>query len=61
MTVLAICLIVIGAAASVIGMLRLASSRRQTLAPGEVPPGNGLPIMIAGDVALLAGVLLLVL
>ncbi len=61
MTALAICLIVVGAAASVLGMLRLATSRRQSLAPGEVAPGNGLPIMIAGDIALIAGVFLLVL
>jgi hypothetical protein len=61
MTALAICLIVVGAAASVMGMLRVVSSRRRDLAPGEVPPANGIPIMIAGDVALIAGVLLLVL
>ncbi len=61
MTALAICLIALGAVTSVLGVLRFASSRRQTLAPGEVRPGNGLPIMIAGDVALIAGVLVLVL
>jgi hypothetical protein len=61
MTALAVCLIIVGAAASVMGILRLASSRRRDLAPGEVPPANGIPIMIAGDVALIAGVLLLVL
>jgi hypothetical protein len=61
MTALAICLIVIGAGASVLGVLRLASSRRQTLAPGEVPRRGGLPMMLAGDTALIAGVLLLVL
>ena len=61
MTVLAICLIVLGIAASAFGGLRFAASRRQVLTPGEVPRGNGLPIMIAGDVALVVGVLLLVL
>ena len=61
MTVLAICLIVVGLALSALGVLRFAASRRRVLAPGEVAPGNGLPIMIAGDVALIAGVLLLVL
>lgn len=61
MTALAICLIVLGAAASAFGVLRFVSSRRRVLAPGEVPPGNGLPIMLAGDIALIAGVLLLVL
>lgn len=61
MTALAICLIALGAALSALGALRFAASRRQTLAPGEVPPGNGLPIMIAGDVALVAGILILVL
>ena len=61
MTVLAICLIVVGVALSALGALRFAASRRRVLAPGEVAPGNGLPIMIAGDVALIAGVLLLVL
>ena len=61
MTALAIGLIVVGAVVSVMGMLRVVASRRPTLAPGEVRPGNGIPIMIAGDVALIAGVLLLVL
>ncbi len=61
MTVLAICLIALGLAGSAYGALRFAASRRQVLAPGEVPRGNGLPIMIAGDVALVAGILLLVL
>lgn len=61
MTALGICLIVVGAAASVLGILRLVSSRRRDLAPGEVRPANGIPIMIAGDVALIAGVLVLVL
>lgn len=61
MTVLAICLIVLGAALSALGALRFASSRRRVLAPGEVAPGNGLPIMIVGDIALVAGILVLVL
>jgi len=61
MTVLAICLIAVGAVASVLGVLRFVASRRQVLAPGEVARGNGLPMMVAGDVALIAGVLLLVL
>jgi uncharacterized membrane protein YidH (DUF202 family) len=61
MTALAICLIVLGVVASAFGALRFAASRRQVLAPGEVPRSNGLPIMIAGDIALVAGVLLLVL
>lgn len=61
MTALAICLIVLGAAASAFGAMRFAASRRRVLAPGEVAPGNGVPILIAGDIALIAGVLLLVL
>jgi hypothetical protein len=61
MTALAICLIALGAALSVLGALRFASSRRRVLAPGEVAPGNGLPIMLAGDAALIAGILILVL
>ncbi|WP_332667886.1 hypothetical protein [Aeromicrobium sp.] len=61
MTALAICLIVVGGIASAFGALRLAASRRRVLAPGEVPPGNGVPILIAGDISLIAGVLLLVL
>ncbi|MEV7397203.1 hypothetical protein [Aeromicrobium sp. NPDC092404] len=61
MTVLAICLIAVGAVVSVLGVLRLVSSRRRVLAPGEVAPGNGIPLMVAGDIALIAGVLVLVL
>jgi hypothetical protein len=61
MTALAICLIVLGVALSILGALRFAASRRRVLAPGEVAPRSGLPIMIAGDIALLAGVFLLVL
>ena len=61
MTVLAICLIVLGAGMSAFGVRQFASSRRRVLAPGEVATGSGLPIMVAGDVALVAGVLLLVL
>ena len=61
MTVLAICLVAVGIVASLLGALRFAASRRQVLAPGEVPRGNGLPVMIVGDVALIAGILLLVL
>lgn len=60
MTAPAICLIVLGAGMSAVGVVRFAASRRRVLAPGEVPPGNGLPIMIAGDAALVAGVLMLV-
>ena len=61
MTALAICLIVLGAGLSALGVLRFASSRRQVLAPGEVARSSGFPIMIAGDIALIAGVLILVL
>ena len=61
MTVLAICLIAAGAVVSVLGVLRLVSSRRRALAPGEVAPGNGVPLLVAGDIALVTGVLLLVL
>ena len=61
MTALAICLIALGVVLSVLGALRFASSRRKVLAPGEVVPNNGLPIMLAGDAALIAGILLLVL
>jgi hypothetical protein len=61
MTVLAICLIAVGAVASVLGVLRFVASRRQVLAPGEVARGNGLPLMLGGDASLIAGVLLLVL
>ncbi len=59
--VLAVGLIVLGLGASVWGVLRLMSSRRHVLAPGEVPRGGGLPAMVAGDLALVTGVLLLVL
>ena len=61
MTVLAICLIVVGAGLSGFGVLRFASSRRRVLAPGEVPRTSGFPIMVVGDIALVAGILLLVL
>ena len=61
MTALAICLIVLGGTASAFGAMRFAASRRRVLAPGEVAPGNGVPLLIAGDIALIAGVLLLVL
>lgn len=59
--VLAIGLIVLGLVASVWGVLRLVSSRRRVLAPGEVAQGGGLLAMVAGDLALVTGVLLLVL
>lgn len=59
--VLAICLIVVGAVLSAVGILRLRSSRRQVLSPGEIPRGGGIVLMVAGDVALVAGVLMLVL
>jgi UPF0716 family protein affecting phage T7 exclusion len=61
MIALAICLIVLGAGLSAMGTLRLLSSRRRVLAPGEVPRSSGLPILVTGDVAFIAGVLLLVL
>jgi hypothetical protein len=53
-------LIILGACASTWGVLRFVSSRRRVLAPGEIPSSNGLLMMIAGDVALAAGILLLV-
>ena len=60
MDLLGIGLTVVGACASAWGTLRFITTRRQVLAPGEVPLSSGLPVMLAGDLALTAGVLLLV-
>ena len=59
MTTLAICLIVVGALVVVYGVSRLMASRR-VLAPGEVgvTPRSALMTMVAGDLLLAIGIIL---